>query len=316
MSLKGQVALVTGELMERSTEHFCFVGASRGCGRGIALALGSAGMTVYVTSLRPEEEDEVVKSVQHKLPTLESVADEITKRGGKGIAVFCDHSNSKQVDELFKRITEEQNGQLDILVNNAFAAVTKMLKIMHTKFYELPEDIYDLVTGVGLKGHYICARHAAKLMVPRRHGLIVTTSSFGGASYIFNVAYGIGKVGCDRMAADIAIELKEFGITSVSLWPGSVKTELFAEDMKILSAAHVKEHYKYAESVEYAGRCIVAMANDPNRIEKTGKILLVQKLGEEYVVKEDDGSRAFHPGVAKYVEFIDQINKFRSEIIM
>ncbi|KAI6181592.1 Dehydrogenase/reductase SDR family member 1 [Aphelenchoides besseyi] len=287
MSLKGQVALVTG--------------ASRGCGRGIALALGSAGMTVYVTSLRSEEEDEVVKSVQHKLPTLESVADEITKRGGKGIAVFCDHSNSKQVDELFKRITEEQNGQLDILVNNAFAAVTKMLKIMHTKFYELPEDIYDLVTGVGLKGHYICARHAAKLMVPRRRGLIVTTSSFGGASYIFNVAYGIGKVGCDRMAADIAIELKEFGITS---------------DMKILSAAHVKEHYKYAESVEYAGRCIVAIANDPNRMEKTGKILLVQKLGEEYDVKEDDGSRAFHPGVSKYVDFIDQINKFRSEIIM
>ena len=107
MALKGKVTLVTG--------------ASRGIGRGIALQLGEAGATVYVTGRKPEDYDETTKLF--KVSTLHSVADEITKRGGKGIAVFVDHSDGKSVKALFDQISQEQNGQLDILVNNAYAAV-------------------------------------------------------------------------------------------------------------------------------------------------------------------------------------------------
>lgn len=107
MSLKGKVVLVTG--------------ASRGIGRGIALQLGEAGATVYVTGRKPENYDESTKL--YNVSTLQSVADEITQRGGKGIALFVDHSDAKSVKALFDQISQEQNGQLDILVNNAYAAV-------------------------------------------------------------------------------------------------------------------------------------------------------------------------------------------------
>lgn len=145
------------------------------------------------------------------------------QRGGKPITVYCDHSKPTQIAELFKQIASEQNNQLDICVNNAFSAVTvsiwpsssimsmpRTTKNLHkpshlqammkayaaqAKFWDLPEEFYDVVNDAGLRGQYLTCRQAAKLMVPRRKGLIVTTSSPGGLSYLFSTAYGINKVG-------------------------------------------------------------------------------------------------------------------------
>lgn len=110
MSLKGQVALVTG--------------ASRGIGRGIAHQLGKAGAIVYITALKPEDEDPIVQSLQSKLPTLMQVAEEINSQGGTCVPIHCDHADYKQVQAVFERIAFEQKGRLDILINNAFSAVT------------------------------------------------------------------------------------------------------------------------------------------------------------------------------------------------
>uniref|UniRef100_A0A914UME2 Dehydrogenase/reductase SDR family member 1 n=1 Tax=Plectus sambesii TaxID=2011161 RepID=A0A914UME2_9BILA len=175
--LRGQVALVTG--------------ASRGIGKGIALQLGQAGATVYVTGRSPDKQESI--SATLKLPSLNETAREITARGGKGIAIYCDHSDPDDIKRLFLAIAKEQNNRLDILVNNAYAAVNAVSRATGVKFWDLDPSLWDTVNNVGLKNHYICSVYAAKLMVPQRKGLIVTVSSAGGMRYLFNAAYGAGK---------------------------------------------------------------------------------------------------------------------------
>jgi len=272
--LRGQVALVTG--------------ASRGIGRGIALQLGEAGATVYVTGREPKKSDSQANS---NLPTLEKTAQEISERGGKGIAAYCDHSNSDDIKRLFDRIQSEQNGQLDILVNNAYSAVNVITDNTGKKFWELEPSVWDDVNNVGLRNHYICSVYAARMMVPRKSGLIVVVSSVGGLRYLFNVAYGVGKAACDRLAADIAQEMRRSNITAISLWPGAVRTELITQKMDSGFESNLKDVFAEGETTEYSGRAVVHFANDKNRIQKTGKILVTADLGDEYGFTDIDGRR-------------------------
>ncbi|CAJ0602371.1 unnamed protein product [Cylicocyclus nassatus] len=124
MALKGQIAVVTG--------------ASRGIGRGLALQLGQAGATVYVTGREPEHSD---AATDNYLPSLEKAAREITDCGGKGIAAYVDHSNMEEVKHFFERIERDYNGQLDILVNNAFSAAKAIVESENKKFYECPPEM-------------------------------------------------------------------------------------------------------------------------------------------------------------------------------
>uniref|UniRef100_A0A7E4VJ71 Dehydrogenase/reductase SDR family member 1 n=1 Tax=Panagrellus redivivus TaxID=6233 RepID=A0A7E4VJ71_PANRE len=297
-ALAGKVALVTG--------------ASRGIGRGIALQLGSAGAKVYVTGRQPSNYDANTKALGIST-SLDEVAAEISKRGGNGVRVFCDHSDPKSVEKLFEQIKTENNGQLDILVNNAYAGVTYIMGNMRTKFYELdPVDSYDSINNVGLRNHYICASHAARLMVPRKSGLIVTVSSSGGMGYLFNTAYGLGKAACDRLAADIAVDLVDANITSVSLWPGPVKTEIV--DKLILSDAKNPSNaiFGHGETTEFSGQCIVALASDPKAIESTANILTTSALARKYNIKDSDGSQPITvPRIEEYVEFINKIRNVK-----
>ncbi|KAI1702474.1 short chain dehydrogenase domain-containing protein [Ditylenchus destructor] len=294
-ALKGQVALVTG--------------ASRGVGRGIALQLGEAGATVYITGRKKSAEQQLEQS-SDKYPSLEKTANDITARGGKGIAVYCDHEDEKQVEGVFERIAKEQNGQLDILVNNAYAGVPTLFATGNKKFWELPTSIYDTINNTGLRNHYICAVLAAKLMVPRKKGLIVTVSSFGGAGYLFNAAYGIGKAAGDKLAADTAVELSDFNVTSVSMWPGAVKTEYVQETVLNQADNPAKAFFAAGESIEFPGKCVVALAADQNKQEVTGRILTTELLGEKYNLKDIDGATVNHPG--NFGEFAKSVNTFRA----
>ncbi|KAG9273817.1 dehydrogenase/reductase SDR family member 1-like [Astyanax mexicanus] len=266
MALSGWVCVVTG--------------ASRGIGKGIALQLSEAGATVYITGRQKK--------------TLEQTAAEVSERGGRCLPVICDSTKDDDIKELFERIKSEQNGRLDILVNNAYGGVQQIFDNMGKTFWEIDPTIWDDINNSGLRGHYVCSVYAARMMVDQGKGLIVTISSFGGLRYLFNVPYGIGKAACDRLAADTAVELKKQGVASVSLWPGTVQTELLTQN--IVEKDNVsgfdpswKQVFNQAETTELSGRCIVELAKDKNLMSFTGKVLLTCKLARRYGIKDIDG---------------------------
>ncbi|CAD5223892.1 unnamed protein product [Bursaphelenchus okinawaensis] len=296
MSLKSQVALVTG--------------ASRGIGKGIAVSLGEAGATVYVTGRRPEIAEKLSNS-----STLQQVADEINRKGGKGIAVYCDHSNPQDVKELFERIDKEQQGQLDILVNNAYSAVSFLMKRIGKKFYELeesPEEVWDTVNNVGLRNYYICSVYATRMMIKRKAGLIVNIGSMGGLKYMFSVSYGAGKDAKDRMAADIAHELQGTGITCVSVWPAAVKTEYMLENVVNGKNDALSKAFAAGEDLGYAGRGIAKLAADPNKDRFNGKILLTADLAETYDIRGEDGKIHRPSELEERKRIVEIINDIRT----
>ncbi|XP_069113766.1 dehydrogenase/reductase SDR family member 1-like isoform X2 [Argopecten irradians] len=266
--LAGKVCIVTG--------------ATRGIGKGIALQLGEAGATVYITGRTlVVTKDSIVGG------SLTDTAREVEERGGKCIPVQCDHTKDEEIQQLFDKVKREQEGQLDILVNNAYSAVKAIFDNVDVPFWEFPMDMWDTVNNVGLRNHYLCTIQAAKMMVPRKRGLIVNISSIGGLTYTLNVPYGIGKEACDRMAADCAIELKKHNVAMVSLWPGPVRTERIQFFINESSAnnvgnVNVRGMFEVGESIEYAGKAVSYLASDPNIMKKTGKILITAELGSEY----------------------------------
>jgi NAD(P)-dependent dehydrogenase (short-subunit alcohol dehydrogenase family) len=269
-NLKGKVALVTG--------------ATRGIGRGIAIGLGEAGATVYITGRTLETsqlEDDNIPG------TLMETQKAVEKAGGVCIPVQVDHSDDQQIELLFEQIKTEQNGQLDILVNNVFSGVKAIATSQGKPFWKNAPSLWDTVNNVGLRSHYISSIFAARLMSERQEGLICTISSWGGLSYIFGVAYGVGKTACDRLAADMAVELKQDNITSISLWPGIVGTELmsqFSQEMK------VGDRYNW-ETPLFTGRVIAALAAQPNIMKLTGKMRIVAELAQKYNIVDEDNKR-------------------------
>ena len=204
--LSGKVAVVTG--------------ASRGVGRGVAEGLAEAGATVYVTG----------RSESHEQPpaerTIQATAASVDALGGKGIAVAVDHNDDAAVEALFQRVAEEQ-GRLDVLVNNAYKIPDP--PVFSGGFWEHPVSVWDDQCGVGLRGYYVASVFAAPLMVAQGSGLIVNISSRGGDEYVFSTSYGVGKCGVDRMAKDMAVELKDYGVAALSLRPSAVKTDAIAD---------------------------------------------------------------------------------------
>ena len=267
-SLQGKVCLVTG--------------AARGIGRGIALQLGQAGATVYITG--------------RTKTNLEECAEEIKARGGVPVTVQMDHGVDADVEKLFERIKSEQNGKLDVLVNNAYAGVNTIFSNTGKKFWDMdPVNTWDMINGVGLRGHYICTTLASRLMVPKQQGLIVNVSSSGGLKYLFNVAYGVGKAGCDRMAADCAHELRKSGVSMVSLWPGPVKTEFITEHMgpgadpQSPEQVQMAKVFEKGETIEFAGKAVVHLAADNNIMARTGKIIMTSDIGREFGFVDTNG---------------------------
>jgi dehydrogenase/reductase SDR family protein 1 len=257
-------------------------GASRGVGKGIALGLGEAGATVYVTGR---------SGARGALPgTIGETAEQVTALGGKGIAVRCDHAIDDQVKDLIARV-ERESGGIDVLVNNAFAIPDGKLT---APFWELPLSHWDTLHRVGLRSHYVASWFAAPKMIASRRGLIVNVSSFGAKIYAVNVAYGVGKAGVDRMSRDMGRELRPYDVAVVSLWPGIVKTERLE-----LEADRVAFDTSKGESPQFSGRAVAALASDPKRMAKTGQALVVAELALEYGFTDVDGSQPVSLRAAK-----------------
>jgi NAD(P)-dependent dehydrogenase (short-subunit alcohol dehydrogenase family) len=266
-SLSGKVAVVTG--------------ASRGIGKGVALALADQGATVYVTG-------RTVTPGSHPLPgTVGETAAEVDRRGGKGIAVQVDHGKDDQVAALFEQVKREQ-GRLDILVNNAFALPEDLTE--PKPFWEKPLSNWQMV-DVGVRSNYVAAWHAARIMVPRKSGLIVATSGYVGVTYTYGVVFGTCKAAVDRMARDMAIELKPHNVASISLWLGLTFTERAQRALKRHPemASQTVTDPGVGSSIEFPGRVIAALAKDPDIMKRSGGTYIAAEVAHDLGVTDIDG---------------------------
>ncbi|MFB9262672.1 SDR family NAD(P)-dependent oxidoreductase [Bradyrhizobium erythrophlei] len=265
--LKDCVALVTG--------------GSRGVGKGVAIGLAEAGATVIVTARTRSS-----ASGSEWPGSLDETMAAIEDAGGKGVGLLCDHSEDGSVRDVFDLIRRDY-GRLDVLVNNVFAAPNVMP--VNVPFWQVPTSLWDTLHRVGLRSHFVASQFAVPLMLPQRRGLIVNTSSGGGVRYTFNVPFGVQKSGVDRMARDMAHELKPFGISAVSIWPGYIKSEKLAVQPGRVPAALARLIAERGETPVFVGRAIAALAADPDVIAKTGEILLASELAAEYGFTDVDG---------------------------
>lgn len=260
-------------------------GASRGVGRGIAVALGAAGMTVYITGRSATQSNAHLRG-QLLSGTLAETAEAITLAGGKGVAVACDHANDRQVQELFARVEYEQ-GHLDLLVNNA--AFLHENLIDPGPFWNKPLEMVDML-NVGLRSSYIASYYAAPLLLKAPKGLIAFTSSFGADCYMHGPAYGVQKTGIDKMAFDMAVDFDGTSVATTSLWLGPQRTERSA-----IAAVERADKYETimanAETPEFNGRVILALLNDPKLTQLSGQTLITAELAATYGVTDSEGRK-------------------------
>lgn len=264
-SLKGRVTLVTG--------------ASRGVGRGIALGLGEAGATVYLTARTLRSGD--------GRGSLEATAREIAELGGEPRPFPCDHTRDEQVEALFRTLWDER-GRLDVLVSSAWGGYERMVEggefTWTRPFWEQPRWRWDAMFGAGVRAAYVAGALAAERMVRARSGLIVNVSFWAARKHLANVPYGASKAATDKMTSDMAEELRPYGVAAVSLYPGLVRTEavLAHADQLDLSGS---------ESPQFVGRVVAALAADPDVVERSGQVLVAAELARRYGVLDLDGSQ-------------------------
>src|SRR6266478_4013337 len=253
-------------------------GASRGAGRGIAIALGSYGCTVYVTGRSEKPGDAPLAG------TIHETAAAVTAAGGKGIAVRVDHGNDEQVRALFARVRSEQ-GRLDILVNNACALHDQLTA--PGNFWEKPLAIGDML-DVGLRSSYVASYYAAPMMIEQRSGLVIFTSASGAVHYVFGPAYGAHKAGMDKFAADMAVDFKEYDVAVMSIWMGPLLTDR----MKVLLMSDPGKYGHLAETLEtteYTGHIIWALYNDPELMKMSGETVIGAEIAMKYGILDAGG---------------------------
>lgn len=268
-------------------------GGTRGAGRGIAVELGAAGATVFVTGRTTRH----APSEYGRPETIEETAELVTVAGGKGIPVQVDHLISSEVQDLVDRIRKDE-GRLDILVNDIWGGE-------HLIEWNKPVWDHDLANGLrmlrlAIDTHLITVHHALPLLVERPGGLLVEitdgTAEYNGAHYRLSVFYDLCKTAVTRMAWAHAKDLASFGATAVSITPGWMRSEIMLETFGVTEAnwrdATAKEpHFVISETPRFIGRGVAALAADPDRHRWTGQSLSSGGLAQVYGFKDLDGSQ-------------------------
>jgi NAD(P)-dependent dehydrogenase (short-subunit alcohol dehydrogenase family) len=293
-ALSGQVAVVAG--------------ATRGAGRGIACALGEAGATVYCTGRSVRGQPSPINRPE----TVDETADMVSELGGVGVWARVDHTSPDEVRALFERINREQDGRLDILVNDMSGNSELEFypqQIDKRPFWEhrLAAELRALDTGIA--AHFITSYYAAQLMAQRHQGLIVEIGDGNVVGYNnVGVTYSLMKSSAVVLAHLMSEELRQYGVAAVSLTPGFIRSE------EILEAFSVREEnwrdavsgapdFGNSESPFYVGRAVVALATDPKVLRKSGHALSAGFLAREYGFTDVDGTQP--PGYAKEGAFKD-----------
>ena len=274
-SLAGKIAVVAG--------------GTRGAGRAIAVSLGEAGATVYVTG----------RSVRGSLSdigrseTIDETAEIIQARGGTAFPIRVDHTVESEVVALFERVKQEQ-GRLDILVNDIWGG--ESLVDWTKPFWEHSLAKGLLVQERAVRTHMVTSYYAAQLMVENKQGLILEITDGVSYDYRGNLYYSLAKISNIHLAQAMAEDLRPYGVTSLSLTPGFLRSEEMLEHFGVTEAnwqegAKKDPNFIASETPYYIGRAVVALASDPNVIEKTGGAYSTWGLSEVYDFTDLDGTR-------------------------
>ena len=278
-TLEGRVALVAG--------------ATRGAGRGTAVALGEAGATVYCTGRTTREQ----RSESDRPETIEETAEQVTAAGGTGIAVRVDHLEPEQVADLVHRIDAER-GRLDVLVNDVWGG---------DRFIEWSTPVWehDLANGLRLlhravDTHLITSHAALPLLIRHPGGLVIEmtdgTADYNAGHYRVNAFYDLSKTAVTRLAFAQSQDLAPHGATAVALTPGWMRSELMLDAFGVTEetwrdAVQRAPHFAISETPRFVGRAVSALAADPDRHRYTGRSLSSGGLAQEYGFTDLDGSR-------------------------
>lgn len=265
-------------------------GASRGAGRAIAVELGVAGATVYATGRTTRAQP----SPMGRPETIEETAALVTAAGGAGVAVRVDHIEEAQVASLFARVEREQDGRLDLLVNDVWGG--DPLTEWGAPFWE-----HSLANGLQMLrqavfAHLVTSWHAAPLMVRRGRGLIVEVTDGIGEGYRGNLFYDLAKASALRLALGQAEDLRAHGVGALALTPGFLRSEAMLDHFGVTEGtwrdAIAKDpHFAASESPRYIARAVVALASDPAVMRRSGRALATWDLAREYGFTDADGSR-------------------------
>ncbi|MBZ9656414.1 SDR family oxidoreductase [Phyllobacterium lublinensis] len=294
MTLQGKVALVAG--------------GTRGAGRGIAVELGAAGATVYVTGRTTRRH----QSEYARPETIEETAELVTASGGKGIAMQVDHLVAEDVRELVEHIRRDQ-GRLDILVNDIWGG---------EKLFEWNKPVWEhnlenglRMLSLGINTHLITAHHALPLLIESPGGLHVEvtdgTAAYNDDHYRLSPFYDLVKVAATRMAWAHAKDLAPYGATSISLTPGWLRSEMMLEAFGVTEenwhdATKRIPHFVISETPRFIGRAVVALASDPDRSRWNGQSISSGGLAQIYGFTDLDGSR---PDAWRYVPEVQDAGK-------
>jgi len=291
--MQGRVALVAG--------------ATRGAGRGIAVELGAAGATVYVTGRTTSSE----RSEMNRPETIEETAALVDEAGGRGIAVRVDHLVPDQVRELVNRIEREQ-GTLDVLVNDIWGATTME---WNKSVWESTLDIGLRTLRLAVDTHAITSHFAIPLLIRKPGGLVVEvtdgTDEYNATRYRVSFFYDLAKAAVNRMAFALSHELAPHGATAVSLTPGWLRSEAMLEAYGVTEATWREAttrspHFAISESPAYVGRAVVALAQDPDVTRWNGKSLSSGRLAKIYGFTDLDGSQ---PDAWRYLVEVQDAGK-------
>ncbi|MFF5173893.1 SDR family oxidoreductase [Micromonospora sp. NPDC000089] len=277
--LEGKIALVAG--------------ATRGAGRQIAVQLGAAGATVYVTG----RSTRAGRSELNRPETIEETAELVTAAGGTGIAVRVDHLDPEQVRGLVERIDAEQ-GRLDVLVNDVWGS--DHLITWEKPVWEQPLEAGFRTLRLAVDTHIITSHFALPLLIRRPGGLVVEigdgTKDYNDANYRLSVFYDLAKVSVNRLAFTQAHELKPHGCTAVALTPGFLRSEAMLEHFGVTEAnwrdgVATDPHFVMSETPAFVGRAVAAVAADPDRARWNGKSVDSGGLAQVYGFTDLDGTR-------------------------
>ena len=268
-------------------------GATRGAGRGTAVALGEAGATVYCTGRTTREQ----RSESDRPETIEETAEQVTAAGGTGVAVQVDHLDPAAVADLVRRIDAEQ-GRLDVLVNDVWGG---------DKFIEWSTPVWEHDLSAGLRmlhravdTHLITSHAALPLLIRNPGGLVVEmtdgTAEYNADHYRVNTFYDLAKVAVTRLAFAQSHDLAPHGATAVALTPGWMRSEAMLDGFGVTEetwrdAVERAPHFAISETPRFVGRAVAALVADPHRTRYTGRSLSSGGLAQEYGFTDLDGSR-------------------------